>query len=72
MKTSRSVKKAGDSVKPRPEMVLPEEKQDALPLEPNLSPERVADGASTTTAVLSQILAQQMEFRDLRHWGINE
>lgn len=53
-------------------MVLPEEKQDALPLEPNLSPERVADGASTTTAVLSQILAQQMEFRDLRHWGINE
>ncbi len=39
----------------------------------HLSPERITDGASATTDVLKEILAQEAIIRDYhRHWGINE
>jgi len=49
-----------------------DEKEHKLSVESDLSPERMMEGASTTTALLSQILAQQQEFHQLRDWGINE
>ncbi len=36
----------------------------------DLSPERISQGASTTTELLTQIL--EREQRLYRHWGINE
>ncbi len=36
----------------------------------DLSPERIAQGVSTRTVVLTQIL--EREQRSFRHWGINE
>ena len=37
-----------------------------------LSPERIAQGASTTTEVLTQILEREQRLYHFRHWGINE
>jgi len=36
------------------------------------SPERLEDGATTTTKVLSAILSQPERTYYSRHWGINE
>ncbi|MGD0261994.1 MAG: hypothetical protein ABSD29_19675 [Verrucomicrobiota bacterium] len=72
MKKKRSVDKATGHAKPIQAITLSDEKQNKLPIEPNLSPDRIMAGASTTTALLNQILAQQEEFHELRHWGINE
>ena len=38
----------------------------------DLSPERIAKGASTQTEVLTQILERQQQNYHFRHWGINE
>ena len=38
----------------------------------NLSPERIAEGASTTTELLNAILERDGGTDQLRHWGINE
>lgn len=38
----------------------------------DLSPERVSEGASTTTEVLTQILEREQRLYHFRHWGINE
>ncbi len=38
----------------------------------DLSPERIAKGASTQTEVLTQILERQEQNYHFRHWGINE
>jgi hypothetical protein len=72
MKKSRSVAKAIVPAKPTPGVNLLDEKEHKLSVESDLSPERMMEGASTTTALLSQILAQQQEFHQLRDWGINE
>src|SRR5438270_13470742 len=38
----------------------------------NISRERLMDGASATTEVLSEILQHQKQTEPMRHWGINE
>jgi len=38
----------------------------------SLSPERIEDGVSTTTELLSEILNQPERDYNSRHWGINE
>jgi hypothetical protein len=38
----------------------------------NLSPERISDGASTTTHLLAEILKRDTKTSHYRHWGINE
>jgi hypothetical protein len=73
MKRNRSVDKATDPVLPRQGSIFPEEKASEMPNESlSLSPKRIMEGASTKTTVLGQILAQQSEYHELRHWGINE
>ncbi len=50
-----------------------EQEEDNRQEQPHLSPERITDAASATTAVLKEILAQEATIRDHhRHWGINE
>ncbi|MND00742.1 hypothetical protein D3C83_194630 [compost metagenome] len=54
-------------------MTPSDKEQDTLPLESlNLSPERITDGASTTTNLLNEILARDENTYRWRHWGINE
>jgi hypothetical protein len=73
MKKTRSVAQAIEPTKPIPTVAILEEKERKLPDESlSLSPERIMDGASMKTALLNQILAQQEELHQLRHWGINE
>jgi hypothetical protein len=72
MKRTRSVAKAIEPARRIPTATLPGEEKNEVPVESNLSPERMVQGASTTTAVLSQILAQQEALHQLRDWGINE
>lgn len=72
MKKSRWVDKAIGSGKPIHGIALSPQPENKLPVESDLSPERIVDGASTTTTVLSQILAQREELHQVRDWGINE
>ncbi len=72
MKRTRSVGKANEPPKGMQGLVVSDEDTTQLPVESNLSPGRVADGASTTTILLSQILAQQDQLHEIRDWGINE
>ena len=72
MKRNRSVGKLTDPAKPVRGITLSDEKENKLPVEPNLSPERIMEGASTTTTLLNQILAQQEKTHQFRHWGIND
>ena len=72
MKRNRSVGKLSDAAKPVQGITLPDEPENKPPVEPNLSPERIMEGASTTTILLNQILAQQEETHKFRDWGINE
>jgi hypothetical protein len=72
MKKNRSVDKATDPAKSIRGITLSDEKKNKPPVESNLSPERIMDGASTATALLNQILAQQEETHQFRDWGINE
>ena len=72
MKKSRSGAKAIGPAKLIPQVTLAGETENRLPVESNLSPERMMEGASTTTALLNQILAQRQEVHQLRNWGINE
>jgi hypothetical protein len=37
-----------------------------------LSPELTADGPSTATQIISEVLSEEEKRYDLRHWGINE
>jgi hypothetical protein len=72
MKKTRSLDKATGPGKPIPGTTSPVEKASKPPDESNLSPERIQNGASSTTALLSQILAQREAMHQLRDWGINE
>ena len=72
MKSTRVVAEPTDLAKPAPKVTLSDDKEKALPIESNLSPERMTEGSSATTAVLSQMLAEQEGFHQLRDWGINE
>ena len=72
MKSARLVDAATDPGKPIQGISVSSQKQNELPVESDLSPERIVNGASTTTALLAQILAQQQELHQFRDWGINE
>ncbi len=72
MKKTRRVAQESEPAKPSPVVVIPGEQGHALQAESNLSPQRMMEGASATTALLSQILAQPEELHQLRDWGINE
>ena len=72
MKKNRSLQKATDPAKPIQGITLSDEKENKLPVESDLSPERIMDGASSATALLNQILAQQEQLHQFRDWGINE
>ncbi len=68
MKKARAVHKAVDSAKSQAPPFPGEDVQESR----ILSTERILDGASTTTALLNEILAQREEQLRFRHWGINE
>jgi len=72
MKRNRSVGKLTDPAKPIQGVALSDKTKNKLPVEPNLSPERIMEGASMTTTLLNQILAQQEKTHQFRDWGINE
>ena len=61
-----------EPVKSIPKELPLDEKKNKLQDESDLSPQRMAEGSSTTTALLSQMLAQREEFHPFRDWGINE
>ena len=73
MKKSNRDSKGPDSPKPvraAAQATDKEKTQTAAPI--NLSRERIIDGASTTTEVLSEILQHHKRAESARHWGINE
>ena len=73
MKRTRAVDHATDAAKPTQGRSLSDEKENKHTVESlSFSPERITDRASTTTALLSQILAQRDELHQLRDPGINE
>jgi hypothetical protein len=72
MKRTRVVDTATDPGKPIQGTTVSGQQENKLPGESDLSPERIVDGASTTTALLAQILAQQEQHHQFRDWGINE
>ncbi len=72
MKRNRSVAKASEPAKGIQRLTLSDQAGDKLSVESNLSPERLLEGTSMKTALLSQILAQQESSHQLRDWGINE
>lgn len=72
MKRNRSLEAVTDLRKLMEAITLSDDKGNKLLVEANLSPERIMEGASVKTALLNHILAQQEEFHELRHWGINE
>jgi hypothetical protein len=72
MKKNRSEDKVTDPAQPIHGITFSDRNQNQLPVEPNLSPARIMDGAATTTTLLHQILAQQEETHQFRDWGINE
>jgi hypothetical protein len=72
MKKTRSLDKATDTGKPTEQITLSAHRENKHSVESDLSPERIMDGASATTALLNQILAQRAELNQLRNWRINE
>ncbi len=72
MKRTRVVAEATQAGEPIQGTSLAAQPQGQVAIESDLSPERIEDGASATTAVLSQILAQRDALHQVRDWGINE
>jgi hypothetical protein len=72
MKRTRVVAEATRTGEPTQRTGFAAQPQGRYGIESNLSPERIEDGASATTAVLSQILAQRDALHQVRNWGINE
>ena len=72
MKRIRLVGDPIEPVKPIPKDMPLDEKENKLQDESSLSPERMAEGSSIKTALLSQILAQRDGPHQFRDWGINE
>ncbi len=72
MKRTRAVAKPREAAEPSPRVMLSDEGKNTHPIDSNLSPERMMEGSSTTTTLLSQILAQQDALPQWRDWGINE
>jgi hypothetical protein len=73
MKKSSRDTKGLDSPEPDRDTVSGKDKQELQTAAPNnISRERISDGASTTTEVLSEILQRHKAAQSVRHWGINE
>ena len=72
MKKNRLVANAVKPAKPCQGIPGPVGGASRIPDESDLSPERLMNGSSSTTALLSQILAQREKFHQIRDWGINE
>lgn len=72
MKRSCPVDETTDPGKPIRGTTISARQEAGRPVESDLSPERIVDGASVTTAVLVEILAQREALHQLRDWGINE
>ena len=72
MKKNRYVETATNLAKPTQGMALSRGKVNKHPVEQDLSPKRIMDGASTTTTLLNQILAQREQTHQVRDWGIND
>ncbi len=72
MKKTRSVAKAIEPPKSIQGLTPSDENETQLAVESNLSPERIMNGASATTALLNQILAQREELHQIRDRAINE
>ena len=72
MKSTRVFDTATNPREPIQGTALLAQEENKFPVESDLSPERIVDGASTTTALLAQILAQQEQHHQFRDWGINE
>ncbi len=72
MKKSRSAAEAFEPAKLFQGITSSAVQDNRLPDESNLSPERIRDGASDTTALVTQMLSQRQKLYQLRDWGINE
>jgi hypothetical protein len=72
MKKTSSVERARAPTKRSEGVAVSGEEESRVAVESNLSPERIMEGASASTWMLNQILAQQEELHQLRDWGINE
>ena len=72
MKRTRSVGKTIEPTEPTHRVIHADEKESQPSVESDLSPERMMEGASATTAVLHEILARHEGPHQLRDWGINE
>jgi len=73
MKNTKSITKALDPPKPFLASAPAAEKKDQLRVSPfNISRERLMEGASKTTEVLTEILQRQSRIEPAHHWGINE
>jgi hypothetical protein len=73
MKKSNRHSKGLDSPKAAKAAATAKDKQELQAVAPmNISRERILDGASTTTEVLSEILQRHQRGESIRHWGINE
>jgi len=73
MKKSKPITKAQDRPNPAQLITPDNEKPDLLPVAPfYISRERLMEGTSTTTDVLSEILKRHKETALTRHWGLNE
>jgi len=72
MKKNRPVTKQVGPPEANQGLTLSDREENKPSIESLLSPDRMAEGASTTTALLDQILAQREENRQSSHWGINE
>ena len=73
MKKSNRDTKGLDSPEPDRETASGKDEEKLQTAAPNnISRERISDGASTTTEVLSEILQRHKRAESVRHWGINE
>lgn len=73
MNKTRSDNTAPAPAEPTPRLNPRRNDQERSPGESlSLSPDRIARGASTTTGLLAEILAQTEQTGQVRHWGINE
>ena len=72
MKKTRSPDEPTSPGKPVKRIRLPAQEENVPEVESDLSQQRIMDGASSTAALLDQILAQRAALHQLRDWGINE
>jgi hypothetical protein len=71
----RQLSARSDPPKPVQVAMPTHEEQDQQPKpksSPNLSPQRVTEGATSKTEIINKILQQDTGLGYLRHWGLND